>query len=62
MGPSGTREDQELGTLELHADVYLTPMAKLAIDKFMEDKPEKLFHLRYDEDKPNHTKAFITKF
>ena len=38
------------------------PMARKAIDEFMRDKPEKLFFLRYGEDGPNLTKAFLVKF
>lgn len=37
------------------------PMARRAIDEFMEDKPEQLGFLRYGPDKSNHTKAFIVK-
>lgn len=37
------------------------PMARLAIDRFMVGKTESLLHLRYGNDKPNHTKAFIVK-
>lgn len=37
------------------------PMAKLAIDKFLSDKDEKLFHLRYADDEVNHTKCYIEK-
>jgi O-methyltransferase len=38
------------------------PMARAAIDKFMADKAERLFHLRYGTEAPNHTKAFMIKF
>ena len=38
------------------------PMARQAIDDFMHGRPEMLFHLRYAEDGPNQTKAFIVKF
>ncbi len=38
------------------------PMAGKAIDAFMKDKPEDLFHLRYGEDATNRTKAFIIKY
>jgi hypothetical protein len=37
-------------------------MARKAIDKFMDGRPEELFHLRFGEDKTNHTKAFIVKY
>lgn len=37
------------------------PMAKEAIDKFMEGRPEKLFHIRYGRESVNHTKTFIVK-
>lgn len=38
------------------------PMAKRAIDEFMEGKKEKIFLLRYGDDAANRTKAFIIKF
>lgn len=38
------------------------PMARKAVDKFLRKRPEKLFHLRYDDDRPNHTKSYIVKF
>jgi O-methyltransferase len=38
------------------------PMARQAIDDFMQGRPERLFHLRYDYEGPNQTKAFIIKF
>jgi hypothetical protein len=38
------------------------PMARQAIDDFMRGRPEMLFHLRYADDGPNQTKAFIVKF
>jgi hypothetical protein len=38
------------------------PMARIAVDEFLRDKPESLLHLRYGEDKPNHTKGFIVKY
>lgn len=38
------------------------PMARKAIDAFMADKPEKLFHLRYGDDAANRTKCFFIKF
>lgn len=37
------------------------PMARTAVDEFLKDKSESLLHLRYSDDKPNHTKAFIVK-
>lgn len=37
------------------------PMAKLAIDKFLENKKEKLIHIRGDVVKDNYTKCFIVK-
>lgn len=37
------------------------PMAKHAIDKFLEDKPETLFHLRFGIDGVNHMKCYIEK-
>lgn len=37
------------------------PMAKEAIDKFMEGRSEKLFHLSFGPDKPNFKKAFFVK-
>jgi O-methyltransferase len=38
------------------------PMARQAVDDFMRDKQERLFHLRYGDDGRNHTKAFFVKF
>jgi hypothetical protein len=38
------------------------PMARLAIDEFMRDKPEEMFHLRYGAEGKNQTKTFIVKF
>ncbi len=38
------------------------PMARVAIDKFMDGRQETLFHLRYGEEAANHTKAFIVKY
>jgi ABC-type polysaccharide/polyol phosphate transport system ATPase subunit len=35
--------------------------ARSAIDHFLADKPERLFHLRLGADEPNHTKAFLLK-
>ena len=37
------------------------PMGRQAIDKFLADKREKLWHLRYGPEEANHTKAFICK-
>lgn len=37
------------------------PMARAAIDEFLADKPEILFHLRHGEDFENHTKSYIVK-
>ena len=37
------------------------PMARRAIDDFMEHKPESLGFLRYGPDLPNHRKAFLIK-
>jgi O-methyltransferase len=37
------------------------PMARMAIDRFLQDKSEMLFHLRFGHDKPNYTKAFLVK-
>ena len=37
------------------------PMAKEAIDKFMQGRSEKLFHIRYGKEGVNHTKTFIVK-
>lgn len=38
------------------------PMAHQAINKFMEEKPERLQHLRFDVDGPNITKSFFIKY
>ncbi|PSB04134.1 TylF/MycF/NovP-related O-methyltransferase [Merismopedia glauca] len=38
------------------------PMARKAIDKYMKDRPEELFHLRFGGEKNNHTKAFMVKY
>ena len=38
------------------------PMARTAVDEFLCGKTETLFHLRYGDDKPNHTKAFLLKY
>lgn len=37
------------------------PMAGLAIDRFLKDKPEKLFHLRFGPNVANHTKCYLEK-
>lgn len=37
------------------------PMAKEAIDKFMEGRSENLFHLSFGPNQPNFTKTFIVK-
>jgi O-methyltransferase len=37
------------------------PMAKIAIDSFLADKPECLMHLRFDKEGPNKVKAFFVK-
>lgn len=37
------------------------PMAKSAVDTFLENKPEKLLHLRYGPEGINHTKCYIEK-
>jgi len=38
------------------------PMARQAIDDYMQDKPEQLLHLRFGEDRPNRTKSFFVKY
>ena len=38
------------------------PMAGQAIDFFMRDVPEQLMHLRFGENGPNRTKAFLAKY
>lgn len=38
------------------------PMAKQAIDHFMQDKPEQLLHLLFGNDGPNITKSFFVKY
>lgn len=38
------------------------PMAGKAIDQFFSDKPEKLAQLRYGDDAPNRTKAYVVKY
>lgn len=45
---------------DYHSGDY--PMAQSAINEFLHDKPEKLFHLRYGDDAVNRTKSFIVKF
>jgi O-methyltransferase len=37
------------------------PMAKNAVDKFFENKPEILLHLRFGPEGINHTKCYIEK-
>lgn len=38
------------------------PMAGLAVDAFMKDKPERLLHLRFGGDAPNRTKTYFVKY
>ena len=38
------------------------PMARAAVDQFMLDKPQLLFHLRTGNDGPNRTKTYIVKY
>lgn len=38
------------------------PMARAAVDQFMRDKPELLFHLRTGDDGSNRTKTYIVKY
>lgn len=38
------------------------PMAGKAIDQFFSDKPEKLAQIRYGDDAPNRTKAYVVKY
>ena len=45
---------------DYHSEDY--PMAGKAVDDFMQNKPEKLMHLRYGEDAPNRTKSFFIKY
>lgn len=54
----------EKGGIIFFDDYYSVdyPMASLAINKFMKDRPEQLFHLRFGEDRINHTKTFIIKY
>jgi hypothetical protein len=44
---------------DYHSRVF--PMAQRAIDDFLKDRPETLFHVRWGEDGENLTKAFILK-
>lgn len=44
---------------DYHSGQY--PMAKVAIDEFLEEKPEKLFHLGYATPKGNNVKTYIVK-
>ncbi len=37
------------------------PMAKTAVDSFMKDRPEDLFHIRYGPKVANYTKTFFVK-
>lgn len=37
------------------------PMGRVAIDQFLSNRSEKLFHIRYGEDKPNHLKTYLVK-
>jgi hypothetical protein len=54
--------------MEKHGIIYFDdyhsleyPMARLAIDEFLADKPELLWHLRYGEGDGNMTKSFLIK-
>ena len=38
------------------------PMARAAVDQFMRDKPELLFHLRMGDQAPNRTKTYLIKY
>ncbi|PTT90929.1 hypothetical protein DBR45_55715 [Pseudomonas sp. HMWF031] len=38
------------------------PMAGKAIDQFFETKPEALAQIRYGDDAPNRTKAYVVKY
>lgn len=38
------------------------PMAGKAIDQFFKDKPETLAQIRYGDDAPNRTKAYVVKY
>lgn len=53
----------EQGGIVFFDDYYSVhyPMAKEAIDKFMQGRSEDLFHIRYGPDGANHTKAFFVK-
>jgi O-methyltransferase len=44
---------------DYHSRIF--PMAQQAIDDFLKDRPETLFHVRWGEDGENQTKAFILK-
>lgn len=44
---------------DYHSGQY--PMAKVAINEFLETKPEKLFHLGYATPKGNNVKTYIVK-
>ncbi|WP_249733567.1 TylF/MycF/NovP-related O-methyltransferase [Bradyrhizobium sp. sGM-13] len=53
---------KEGGTIffdDYHSKVF--PMARQAIDAFLKDRPETLFHVRWGDDGENQTKAFILK-
>ena len=45
---------------DYHSTQY--PMAGKAVDDFLRDKPEQMVHLRFGEDGPNRTKAYIVKY
>ena len=45
---------------DYHSGDY--PMARKAIDVFMQDKREKLLHIRFGDDAVNRTKSFIIKY
>ena len=45
---------------DYHSHEY--PMGRAAIDSFLADKPERLFHLRFGADDVNRTKTFIIKY
>ena len=53
----------EKGGIIFFDDYYSAqyPMAKVAVDKFMADRPEELFHIRFGEEGVNHDKAFFVK-
>lgn len=44
---------------DYHSSQY--PMAKLAVDNFLSDKPEELFHLGYASPRGNNVKTYIVK-